>query len=468
MTSINLSMPPLLEVKGDMNEEFNSLAPIENLNLTLSHYYSFPEFEKSTWAAESPLLQVIEENNLPHLRSTEQTKENIKKPYDHPTPPAEPLECWTDFETDLTVDDTDEENDVNKDQAESMILDSPLLTPPPSPRPAFRRLPPLPTESLHRNQITTQSTDEPEFNIIPFGLSREQRLLYRAHQTTAPAPKHSNQLLQHPVPFCSTFYSQHARGTPPRPRDSWYLDIADPPRAVPYRMRAIVRKMPIKFWRVTDPETRKQSYRWDVCGKRSSKEIELANRSNAIESMQPNTKLRRAHLFQTRVSGRRGGCITTHELGGAIPIKSMARDFYKWSVLQESKLQKYCERGKHLPRRRTTEKTFSLVMTRTLLPSYVSDRGKWFFCNIEGGMWLSTTKRNRLGFRKVAGEWAPAGISIFRSNADPESRARAENGKAKDSGLGLEMKTRIDDTPAPPLPILNLVSQEPPTADTPE
>ncbi|KAF8242439.1 hypothetical protein K440DRAFT_638971 [Wilcoxina mikolae CBS 423.85] len=465
MTSLNLSMPPLLEVKDDMNDDFNSLTPIENLDHTLSQYYSFPEFEKSTWAAESPLVQVFEEHNLPHLHSTEQTKENIKKRYDHPTPPAEPLACWTDFETDLTVDDTDQGNDVNKDQAESMILDSPLLTPLPSPRPAFRQLPPIPTESSHRDAITTQSTDEPEFNIIPFGLSREQRLLYRAHQTTAPPPRHSNQLLQHPVPFCSRFYSQHARGTPPRPRDSWYLDIADPPRAVPYRMRAIVRKMPITFWRVTDPETRKRSYRWDVCGKRSSKEIELANRSNAIESMQPNAKLRRAHLYQTTVSGRRGGCITTHELDGAIPIKSMARNFYKWGVLQEDKLQKYRERGRHLPRRRTTEKRFSLVMTRTLLPTYVSDRGKWFFCNIEGGMWLSTTKRDRLGSRKVAGQWAPAGISVFRGNVDPESRARAEDGK--ETELGLETETRIDDTPAPPIPILDSVSQEPPASDTP-
>jgi hypothetical protein len=449
----SISMTPLLEVNNNTNDDLDSLLPIENLDHSKAHYFSIPEFRQSKCVKGSPLAQVITENVLWHSNLTEQPNENTRQHSDHPIPPVEqnsPLGYWTDFQKDLT-NSSDDENGTNEGQAEAKVLDILQLTPPPPPRPALRRLPSFPTaESAQRIVLPPLSSDEPEFNTIPFGLNPEQRRLYRAHQTTTPVLRHSNQLLQHPVPFRSVFYNQNALGTPPRPLETWYLRPSDVPRKVPYRMCAIVRKMPVTFWRATDPVTRVRSYRWEICGRRSSKEIELANRSSAIESVQPEVQSRREHLFRTSALGQKGGCITTHELDGVIPIKSMARDFYKWGVLQEDRHQKGPIRGRTLPTARTGEKTFSLVMTDTPSPTYVSDERRWIFCDIKGGMWLSSIKRNHLGTRKVGGEWAPPGISVFRDNS-PESRGRALERLAQGNELVAEEHKRRDDTPAPPL-----------------
>lgn len=173
----------------------------------------------------------------------------------------------------------------------------------------------------------------------------------------------------------TTRYGLRMRGTPPQPVEYGHLGPAWLPRRHPFALRAIVRKMPVKFWECRNSKTRNRHFCWETCGKRIPHSVESLNRlSSIVRTNRVVGSGRNQNLWRSRK--RHGDLILARE-----GVRAASRQFRKWDRLGKAS-------PKHLPPLLQGDRFFSLL-TVDRPYEYTSAKGFWKISNPEkGGTWL--------------------------------------------------------------------------------
>jgi hypothetical protein len=286
-------------------------------------------------------------------------------------------------------------------------------------RPSLNRRPEFllryPPGLSRRNQLPPDPP--PKITLTPFGLDRETRRKLRAWQPRSVIHPHTDQLITQPAGFHPSFYNKWARGTPgDKYAEKGRLYEPFETGAIT-SMRGIGRKLPLMFWRTTDPITKEHRFCWEVNGRRSSLEIERANTYNLAIATGKDYEPRMVQAWENKVSGRRGG-VMRPLVGNAMPVKQMARNFLKWGTLKNKHSGKsdmqLPNNLLHDNRQSLEPKKFTLVMRTANMvldphkvwPRYTDARNNYFlFPRVgHGAVWGPAI--TRIGRRRVAADWS--------------------------------------------------------------